>query len=284
MGGTFSHIPLLQFALFGCIIIMLFGVACPRMRRKASAYGEDKGKSVMINIAIVEDNAGELGQLRECIDRYAKEHGETFSVTSFSDGLAFLDKYGHGYDIIFMDINMPYESGLGIAKRLRVIDPDVCLIFVTQMAQYAINAYDVNARDYILKPVVYSAFAFRFEKAIASVRAAVAAHNYIFVKTQKGMVRIDVNDIYYIEVIRHMVIYHMTDRNIESWESLKNVESALGALAGSQFVRCNNCFLVNLRYVDKAEGDTVYIGREQLKMSRARRKEFLNAFTLYLGG
>lgn len=237
----------------------------------------------MINIAIVEDDERELGQLESCIADYGKEHDERFSVASFKDGLAFLDGYKHEYDIVFMDINMPYESGLGIAKRLRMVDPDVCLIFVTQMAQYAINAYDVNASDYILKPVIYSAFAFRFEKALSAVRAKALAHRYVLIKSQKGVIKVDVTNIYYIEVIRHTVIYHTADGDIEAWESLKNVENQLGELVGTQFVRCNNCFLVNLQHIQKTENDEVVVGKDRLKISRSRRKEFLNAISVYFG-
>lgn len=238
----------------------------------------------MISIAIVEDDKNELEQLKSCIERYSRETGEEFSVTAFKDGLAFLDGYRHGFDVVFMDINMPYESGIGVAKRLRVIDSEVCLIFVTQMAQYAISAFDVNARDYILKPVIYSAFAFRFERVLAGVRAQARRHRSIIVKSNKGAIKVDVNNIRYIEVIRHTVIYHTVGGDIEAWESLKNAESALGDLVGSRFERCNNCFLVNLEFVDRVEDDTVYVGKDELKMSRARKKAFSAAFTRYVGG
>lgn len=235
----------------------------------------------MIRIAIVEDDDNERNQLRRCIDRYAKEHGEEFSIVSFSDGLSFLDNYKPVYDIIFMDINMPYENGISVAKRLRMFDGDVCLIFVTQMAQYAISAYDVSAKDYLLKPILYASFAFRFERTLAAVRSAMAGHRYIVVKTQKGIVRLDAGSIYYIEVIKHTVIYHTTGGTIEAWASLKNVEDSMGDLAGKQFVRCNNCFLVNLQFVERIEDDVVIVGGAELKISRARRRDFLNSFTLY---
>ena len=181
-----------------------------------------------------------------------------------------------------MDIMMPHMNGLTAAKRMRLVDANTALVFITNMAQYAINGYEVAASDYILKPVLYDAFAFRFAKVLAAAHMRAAGHRFLSVKTQKGLVKLDAGSIYYIEVIRHMVVYHTAGGDVEAWESLKSVESALGDLVDTQFVRCNNCFLVNLQYIDKIEGDIAHVGGAQLKISRARRKEFVNAVTLYL--
>lgn len=236
----------------------------------------------MIRIAIVEDDDGEAARLEKYIARYGKEKGEEFSVKRYKDGLAFLDAYKAEFDIVFMDIMMPHMNGLTAAKRMRLVDANTALVFITNMAQYAINGYEVAASDYILKPILYDAFAFRFAKVLAAAHMRAAGHRFLSVKTQKGLVKLDAGSIYYIEVIRHMVVYHTAGGDVEAWESLKSVESALGDLVDTQFVRCNNCFLVNLQYIDKIEGDIAHVGGAQLKISRARRKEFVNAVTLYL--
>lgn len=245
------------------------------------AFGRGRGIR-MINIAIVEDDDAEAARLEKYIARYGKEHDETFSLKRYKDGLAFLDSYRAEFDIVFMDIMMPHMNGLTAAKRMRLVDENTALVFITNMAQYAINGYEVAASDYILKPVMYDAFAFRFTKVLASARMRAAGHKFLFVKTQKGVVKVDANSIYYVEVIRHMVVYHTVNGNIEAWESLKSVETSLGELLDTRFVRCNNCFLVNLQYIDKIENDVAFVGGEQLKISRSRRKEFINAVTLYL--
>lgn len=233
----------------------------------------------MLHIAIVEDQDNEAKQLTDCIQRYGQEKNETFTLERFTDGLAFLNGYEPVYDIVFMDINMPRMDGINASKRIRLVDPDVCLVFVTQMAQYALNGYEVGAQDYLLKPVTYGFFAPRFERAVAVAKNS--HHQVILLKTQSGLYRIDTNKICYVEVIRHQVVYHTVNGNLESWEPLKSVEEKLGVLAGTRFVRCNNCFLVNLHYVNKIEGDSLWVGDDQLKISRAKRKEFINALTVF---
>ena len=233
----------------------------------------------MIRIAVVEDLEDEAQQLTKCIEQYGREKNELFAVERFSDGLAFIEGYEPRYDIIFMDINMPLMSGLSAAKRLRIVDPGVCLIFVTQMAQYALNGYEVGASDYILKPVTYGSFALRFDKAVASAKSN--QHHAILLKTQSGLSRIDTGSICYVEVDKHLVVYHTVNGDLESWESLKSVEEKLGPLTGSRFVRCNNCFLVNLHYVNRIDGDILWVGDSRLKISRARKRSFLNALTAF---
>ena len=122
-----------------------------------------------MKIAIVEDTKIHVKQLESHLDRYQQEEGETFEVFTFSDGLKFLDSIKQGYDIIFMDINMPYIDGMETAKRLREIDRYACLIFITELSQYAISGYEVAAFDFVVKPVSYEMFRPKLAKAIAEV-------------------------------------------------------------------------------------------------------------------
>lgn len=101
----------------------------------------------MYRIAIVEDDQNAAEVLRSYLQRYEEENGEQFSVSSFANGLLFLKEQESGFDIVFMDIEMPALDGMETAKLLRRVNDISCLIFVTNMASYAIKGYEVDAID-----------------------------------------------------------------------------------------------------------------------------------------
>ena len=110
----------------------------------------------MTRIAIVEDDALSAKLLFSYIKKYEQETNGEFEAIIFENGYKFLENYKSGaYEIIFMDINMPHLSGIETAIDLRKLDESVALIFVTNLAQYAINGYEVSALDFMLKPVSY---------------------------------------------------------------------------------------------------------------------------------
>ncbi len=94
----------------------------------------------MIRVAIVEDDEKDSALLERYLAEYGKESGEAFSVDVFADPLVFLDKYDASYDIVFMDIELPDMNGMQASARLRKTDEDVMIIFVTNMAQFAVKA------------------------------------------------------------------------------------------------------------------------------------------------
>ena len=114
-----------------------------------------------IQIAIVEDDKLASDTIKEYILRYGKENSLQFGISQYSDAVGLLDQYSAEYDIIFMDIQMPYMNGMDAAHRLRTLDQKVILIFTTSLAQYAIEGYSVDAMAYLLKPINYYEFAMK---------------------------------------------------------------------------------------------------------------------------
>ena len=107
----------------------------------------------MIRVAIVEDEAAVRDQLMGYVQRYMRQYDAQIEVTMFTDGVEILEGYRPVYDIIFLDVEMQHLDGMETASRIRALDSDVLLIFITNMAQYAIEGYAVGALDYVLKPV-----------------------------------------------------------------------------------------------------------------------------------
>ena len=151
----------------------------------------------MITIAIVEDDKKSAKILQDYILRYSEEKQEPLAVECFENGLNFISDYKASCDIALMDIEMPHMNGLDTARKLREFDSQIPLIFITNMAQYAINGYEVQALDFMVKPIEYFNFSLKLDKAI---RICKKLHGYqIYVPSEQGTVKFDIADLIYIE-------------------------------------------------------------------------------------
>ena len=233
----------------------------------------------MRNIAIVEGDDKEAGLLEEQLRRYEKETGAEYRVVRFSDAIAFLTGYSADYDIVFMDIEMPDLDGMTAAKKLREVDPEVILVFVTNMAQYAVEGYEVSAMDFMVKPVRYDNLKLKLERAEKKLEGK--GEDRFLVRGKNGPVVICVPDIRYVEVTDHMLTFYTNEGAIKVTGSLKEIEKRL---EGRDFSRANSCYLVNLKYVTGASDGMVTVGGDRLSISRARRKSFMSDLADYLGG
>ena len=151
----------------------------------------------MAKIAVVEDNAAVRQELCGFIAQYAQESGQLLEVTPFADGSQIVEPYRPGFDIIFLDIEMPTLGGMPTAERIRLLDPDVVLIFVTNMAQYAIRGYEVDALDFVLKPVSYYQFSTKLDRALQ--RICRRRGGQITLQVGGGVQLLATDDILYLE-------------------------------------------------------------------------------------
>lgn len=232
----------------------------------------------MIKIAIVEDEAFYAKQLSDFLKQYEQENGEVFEIVLFSDGDTIVSKYDAQFDIILMDVQMKFMDGMSAAEEIRKVDTEVVIIFITNMAQYAIRGYAVDALDYVLKPVSYFAFSQRLNRAIARMKKR--EKKSIALNIKGGTMRVEVANIYYIESQGHNLIVHTASGNYESAGAMKTLEDMLGEF---HFVRGNKGYLINLSHVDGVRDGCAMVKGEPLLLSRARKKEFLEALTNYWG-
>lgn len=231
----------------------------------------------MIRVALVEDDPNYRAELTEYLKRYEQESGEKFRITVFTDGDEIAENYKADYDIILMDIEMTFMDGMTAAERIREVDSEVVIIFITNMPQFVMKGYKVDALDYVLKPITYFAFTQRIERAMERMRRRTS--RFITITIKGGMQKLDISRITYVEVRDHDLIFHTVNGEILSKGSMKELEEALEP---EHFFRCNKCYLINLEYVESVQNNDVQVGRDMVQVSRSRKKALMDALNNYM--
>lgn len=234
------------------------------------------------NIALIEDDNTEASILVNYFQQYSNSNNESkndFDIKHFVDGTTFLSEYHPIYDLVILDINLPKINGIEVASRLRQIDKNVSIVFVTSMMQYATKGYDVDALDYIIKPVKYPAFIRMIKKAL--IRCELSKKNELLITMSDGIQRIALSHIKYIEIMNHDLIYHTIDGNFKGSGTLSDIEKKLDT---SIFIRCYRCYIINLAFLHRIQGYTAMVDQENLPISRSKRNVLIDALNNFLGG
>lgn len=232
----------------------------------------------MIRIAVVEDETFYARQLVEYLLRFEREQEEGIEIECFSDGDDIVNGYNAQYDIILMDIQMKFMDGMSAAEEIRKLDTDVVIIFITNMKQYAIRGYAVEALDYIVKPISYFTLSERLKRAIARIKKKTRKVRTFHVKG--GIIRIQVEDLYYIESQGHTLIYHTSSGIYEGTGTMKELEELL---AEDHFCRGNKSYLINLDRVEGIQGASVVVHGDLLPLGRYKKNSFMEMLTEYWG-
>ena len=232
----------------------------------------------VIHIAIVEDDFSYQASLKGYLETFENEFNKEFIIDVFSSGESFLKDFSRGlYQIIFLDVELDKIDGLDVAREVRKKDNDVVIIFETNMAQYALDGYSVDALDFIVKPYNYEYIKLKTIKALKNIKDD---RRITINTTDKKIVTLDVNDIYYVEVNLHYLLYHTTNGIFKVRGKMKDAEEDLFS---SYFRLCNSCFLVNLKYVEMIDLNYCVVNKENLLISRRRRQYILDEYAKYVG-
>lgn len=233
----------------------------------------------MIEVAIIEDENDAAEKLTAALRRYGDEKGETVKSAVFTCVEAFLSDYKPRYDAVFLDIMLPGITGMAGAHKLREVDPYVPLIFITSMAQFAIEGYSVNAMGYIVKPFEYYDLKMYLERVYRNIKKD-NADEYILISAGGGNRRVRIRDIYYIETHGHLLEYHTASGEYSSYtKTMKELEAELKPFG---FHRCAVSHLVNIAHVSSMIGNEITVNGETLPVTRGKRKEFVETLGAYM--
>lgn len=223
----------------------------------------------MIRIAIVDDEEEYRLQEKAFIEEYAKQSGEQFDIKSFDNGVDFISDYKPVYDIVFLDIEMPHMDGMTTARKLRGMDVRVCIVFITKMSKYAVEGYEVNAIDFVVKPIKFFNYVDKLKRAISYVRAH--KEEEIVIRSDKKYFRLALSQIYYIVKDRNYLIYVTA---CGRFRERGTIESVKKNLYKNGFSVCNSGCIVNLRQVERVISTSIFINGDELPLSRYRMKDF----------
>ncbi len=232
----------------------------------------------MLRIAIVEDEDKVRQEIKEYIAMFERESGQQILVEEYADGLDLTENYKAQYDAIFCDIQMKHMDGMRASEAIRNVDRDVCIIFVTNLAEYAIQGYEVAASGFLIKPINYTMLKRYLVRLVETVGEK--EKKYLVVEEKSGIRRFLLKDIYYITHENHYLCIHTVHGEESVRLSVHEVEEELEYL---HFVKCNSGTIVNLEHVLTIRGNEIVVGDTTLLISRSRKKAVSEAMNCYLG-
>lgn len=233
----------------------------------------------MFKVLIVEDTPAEADVLRGFLARYAAEKDLELSVEVLGSALEFIDARRVA-DLVLMDIDMPGINGMEAAQIMRGYDEQTPLIFVTNLAQYAVRGYSVDALDFVVKPVEYHDFAMRLDRAVRIMGRN--ARSTLALPTQDGIAVVSHSDLLFIDMLKHDVCYHLVDgRVLHERGTMRATAEKLGE---DEFLKMSSGCLVNMGRITKigAESVTVADGTE-LFFSRSQKRAALERLSNFIG-
>ena len=214
----------------------------------------------------------------ELISRFCSKHAaiqleKTFTKPSVA--LAYLQKFP--IDLVFLDIQMPSITGLELSKNL---PENVSVIFTTAYSEYAIDAYELNAIDYLLKPFEESRFIKAVDKAVAYFRLKNQnenpADNFLFIRADYKLVKIPLADILYIEGLGdYLKVYYGDNKLVVARMTMKNI---LAKLPPNEFLRVHRSFIVPFSKIENVRNKTIHIKEHEIPIGSSFENEFFEKF------
>lgn len=210
----------------------------------------------MIKIAFCDDDMEVLHQMNELLDRYRVERNEDITYAAFQSPFELLTEIEKGIrpDILFLDVVMPGQNGMDVAKEIRQYDTNMKIIFLTSSPEFAVESYSVGAYFYQLKPIWEESF-FRLMDAVLA-ECEKKKKNSLILRSKDGITRIDLQQLEYCEVLGRKLLFHLGNGAVlESAGSLDDLAGQL--MQYSNFFRPHRSFLVNMEYIQNISSRSI---------------------------
>ena len=234
----------------------------------------------VIKIAVCDDEAAMCGQIAQMTAQILTRLDEPFKIDCYQDPRSLLEQ-ADLLDLLFLDIQMPGLDGVDLAKKLRAQENPCAIIFVTILRDCMLDAFEVEAVDYLCKPVDKD----RLERALGRVlkhrREKDASEKSLFIQTKGWSRSVKIRDIYYCEVINRKIYLHTKDGVIDHYGRLREVEDQLNG----HLIRCHRSYLVNPRYLQEYRNGRITLENgEEIPVSRQYKQALLEGMGQYLRG
>ena len=188
----------------------------------------------------------------------------------------------HNIDLVFLDINMPEISGISFAKS---INKNIKIIFTTAYRDYAVEGFELKAVDYLLKPITFerllqaiNTYFEVYSDAKQDATSSVKKNDFIFVRADRKMIKIEFENIIYIESFSDYVKLHLNENTIVTRETISAIEAKLPS---KNFIRIHRSFIVSLKHISSFTNEYVTVYNKALTISRSYKKDVLNQLEQY---
>ena len=235
----------------------------------------------MIKIAFCDDDMEVLHQMNELLDRYRVERNEDITYAAFQSPFELLTEIEKGIrpDILFLDVVMPGQNGMDVAKEIRQYDTNMKIIFLTSSPEFAVESYSVGAYFYQLKPIWEESF-FRLMDAVLA-ECEKKKKNSLILRSKDGITRIDRQQLEYCEVLGRKLLFHLENGAV--LESVGSLDDLAGQLMQySNFFRPHRSFLVNMEYIQNISSRSIkMVNDAEIPIPHGKCSEIKNTYMEY---
>ena len=235
----------------------------------------------MYHVLIVEDDNTAAETLCAHLTRFGEQRGTGFVTRVLTDAEQLLNSQ-YTADILFLDIALPGISGMDAAEMIRKRNGDIPIIFVTDLAQFAIRGYTVGALDFMVKPVNYDDFNLRMNRAMRIIERN--TEPAITIASVAGLRMIRPRAILYVEVWRHNLYWHIDGESVPI-QQRGALSTLMEQLGGKGFCRISASHIINMGQIRLVRsGSVLMLDGTELSFGRTYRKDALEAINRYIGG